>query len=105
MLKGQAQGRENLVDGDKILGGLGASLVLRDVLAVRAIRAGVGLGTQVVLATSQAKRACAALPCGADTVAGPDANNPSIGITNPGFPRLDGGGAFWSGSLGIGVDL
>ena len=105
MLKGQAQGRENLIDGDKILGGLGASLVIHDVLAVRAIRAGVGLGTQVVLATSQAKRACAALPCPADTVAGPDANHPSIGITNPGFPRLDGGGAFWSGSLGIGVDL
>jgi hypothetical protein len=105
MLKGQAQGRENLIDGDKILGGLGASLAIHDVLSVRTIRAGVGLGTQVVLATSQAKRACAALPCAADTVAGPDATNPSIGVTNPGFPRLDGGGAFWSGSLGIGVDL
>ncbi|MEP7124536.1 MAG: hypothetical protein ABJE95_26645 [Byssovorax sp.] len=105
MLKGKAQGRENLIDGDKILGGLGASLVLHDVLSVRSIRAGIGLGTQVVLATSQAKRACAAQPCAADTVAGPDASNPSLGITNPGFPRLDGGGAFWSGSLGIGVDL
>ncbi len=105
MLKGQAQGRTNLLDGDKILGGLGASLVLHDVLSVRAIRVGVGLGTQVVLATSQAKRACTALPCPADTVAGPDATDPSVGITNPGFPRLDGGGAFRAGSLGIGVDL
>jgi hypothetical protein len=105
MLKGQAQGRTNLVDGDKILGGLGASLVLHDVLSVRTIRAGVGLGTQVVLASSQPKRACAALPCPANTVAGPDATNPSVGITNPGFPRLDGGGAFWAGSLGIEVDL
>lgn len=105
MLKGQAQGRENLLDGDKILGGLGASLALHDVLSVRTIRVGVGLGTQVVLATSQAKRACATLPCPADTVAGPDATHPSVGIANPGFPRLDGGGAFWSGSLGIGVDL
>jgi hypothetical protein len=105
MLKGRAQGRTNLIDGDKIFGGLGASLVLHDVLSVKAIRAGVGLGTQVVLATSQAKRACTALPCAADTVAGPDVTDPSVGITNPGFPRLDGGGAFWSGSLGIGVDL
>ena len=105
MLKGQAQGRTNLLDGDKILAGLGASLVLHDVLSVRTIRAGVGLGTQVVLATSAAKRACTALPCPADSVAGPDASNPSVGITNPGFPRLEGGGAFWAGSLGIGVDL
>jgi hypothetical protein len=105
MLKGAAQGRANLLDGDKILGGLGAQLVLHDVLSVRTIRAGVGLGTQVVLATSATKRACFATPCAADTVAGPDATNPSAGITNPGFPRLEGGGAFWSGSLGIGVDL
>lgn len=105
MLKGQPQGRENLLDGDKIFGGLGASLALHDVLSARTIRAGVGLGTQVVLATSSAKRACAALPCPAGSVAGPDATNPSLGITNPGFPRLEGGGAFWAGSLGIGVDL
>jgi hypothetical protein len=105
MLKGATQGRTNLVDGDKILGGVGASLALHDGLSVRAIRFGAGLGTQVVLATSQAKRACAALPCPADTVAGPDATRPSVGITNPGFPRLDAGGAFWAGSLGIEVDL
>lgn len=105
MLKGQPQGRTNLLDGDKILGGLGASLALHDVLAVRTIRAGIGLGTQVVLASSQVKRACAALPCPADTVAGPDATNPAAGIENPGFPRLEGGGAFWAGSLGVGVDL
>lgn len=105
MLEGQPQGRTNLLDGDKILGGLGATLALHDVLAVRTIRAGVGLGTQVVLASSSSKRACAALPCPADTVAGPDATNPSVGIENPGFPRLEGGGAFWAGSLGVGVDL
>jgi len=105
MLKGQPQGRTNLIDGDKILGGLGATLALHDVLAVRTIRAGLGLGTQIVLASSSMKRACAALPCPADTVAGPDATNPSVGIENPGFPRLEGGGAFWAGSLGIGVDL
>jgi hypothetical protein len=105
MLKGQPQGRTNVIDGDKILGGLGASLAIHHVLAVRTIRAGVGLGTQVVLASSSAKRVCAALPCPADTVAGPDATSPSAHNTNPGFPRLEGGGAFWAGSLGIGVDL
>ena len=105
MLKGLPQGRTNLLDGDKVFGGLGVSLAVRDVLAVRAIRAGLGLGTQVVLASSQEKRACAAVPCPADTVAGPDAMSPSAGIANPGFPRLEGGGALWVGSLGIGVDL
>jgi hypothetical protein len=105
MLKGQPQGRTNLLDGDKILGGLGASLALHNVLAARTLRAGVGLGTQVVLASSSTKRAYGALPCPADTVAGPDPTNPSVGIENPGFPRLEGGGAFWAGSLGIGVDL
>jgi hypothetical protein len=105
MLKGLPQGRTNLIDGDKILGGLGISLAVRDVLAMRAVRVGVGLGTQVVLASSQEKRACAAVPCPPDTVAGPDATNPSVGIENPGFPRLEGGGALWVGSLGIGVDL
>ncbi len=85
MLKGLPQGRTNLLDGDKVFGGLGVSLAVRDVLAVRAIRAGFGLGTQVVLASSQEKRACAAAPCPADTVAGPDATNPRRGSRTPGF--------------------
>lgn len=114
MLKTVRQGRTNLVDGDKIFLGLGADLRLRDPFAtsrdraparVRALRLGAGLGTQIVLPSTQEKRACAAYPCPADTVAGPDANAPASGIDNPGFPRLVGKGSFWSASLGLGVEL
>lgn len=106
MLKSVRQGRTNLVDGDKVSLGLGAELRLREPFArVRALRFGAGVGTQIVPPSTQEKRACAAFPCPADTVAGPDAGAPGVGIDNPGFPRLVGGGSLWSASLGLGVEL
>lgn len=104
MLTSAQQGRTNIVDGDKVLGGLGATLGLRDVLP-RPVWIGVGASAQVVSEETQAKRACAAQPCPPDTVAGPDAAHPGEGITNPGYPVLRAGGALWSMSLGVGVAL
>ena len=107
MLKGDLQGRSNLLDGDKALFGLGASLALPrlGLPFVRALHLSAGLGAQEVFPSSQTKRACEALPCPPGTVAGPDAAAPSVGITNPGFPRLEGGGAFFSASIGLGATL
>jgi hypothetical protein len=99
------QGPTNLVDGDKLLGGLGATLAVRELWGGRTLRVGVGASVQGLFATRQDKRACAATPCADDTVVGPDATRPGAGITNPGFPSLAGGGTFWSGALGVGVDL
>jgi hypothetical protein len=104
MLSTFQQGTTNLLDGAKILGGLGASLALRGLLPAT-LRFGAGASVQGVLPYAQDKRVCAAAPCPADTVAGPSATDPSHGITNPGYPRLAGGGAFVSMSLGVGVDL
>lgn len=82
MLKSAPQGRARLLDGDKALLGLGASLALRDLGAraaegpwLGALRFGAGLGAQIVLPRGQES------------------------------PRLRGRGAFWSTSLGVGVDL
>jgi hypothetical protein len=112
MLKSFQQGRTNLLDGDKALFGFGVSVALRDLGArsgkapwVRALRFGGGFGAQIVLPYTQDKKVCAAAPCPAGTVAGPDAAHPRAGITNPGFPRLSGQGSLLSGSLGLGVDL
>lgn len=104
ILNGAPQGTANFVDGPKLFGGLGASLALRDVLP-KTLRLAAGLGVTGVLDSTLEKPACTALPCPPGTVAGPDSQNPSAGIQNPGYPRLQGGGALWSGSLGIGVDL
>jgi hypothetical protein len=104
MLKSFQQGETNLVDGDKLLAGLGATLALRGVIPAT-LRIGAGASVQRVFAYDQDKRVCAAAPCPLDTVAGPDATHPAQGIQNPGYPRLSGEGAFWSMSLGIGVDL
>lgn len=103
MLKSDQQGETNLVDGDKLLLGLGASLALR----VRAVTLHFTLGASVqrVFPFRQDKRACQAAPCGEDTVTGPDAAHPSQGIQNPGFPRLEGQGAFVSLAAGVGVSL
>jgi hypothetical protein len=98
------QGRSNLVDSDKVLVGLGASLTLRDVLPVT-VRLGIGVNTQIMTGYEQAKKVCAAQPCPASTVVGPDGAAPGAGIDNPGFPVLSAGGSFWSGSFGLGVDL
>jgi len=104
MLKSGQQGTTNLVDGDKLLAGLGATFALRGFLPAT-LRAGLGASVQRVFPSTQTKKVCALSPCGADTVAGPDAARPDQGITNPGYPKLTGGGAFWSISLGLGVDL
>lgn len=104
ILSGAPQGPTNFVDGPKVFGGLGASLALRDVLP-RTVRLAAGLGVTGVLPETLTKRACTALPCPAGTVAGPDAAAPSKGITDPGYPSLKSGGALWSASIGIGVDL
>ncbi|HVY48597.1 MAG TPA: hypothetical protein VHB21_22060 [Minicystis sp.] len=104
MLRDVQQGTTNLLDGNKVLLGTGASLELAHVVG-RALRVGAGLNTTVVTSYEQDKRLCTRLPCAADTVVGPDPKHPSQGIDNPGYPKLTGGGAFFSGSIGLGVDL
>lgn len=104
VLSGAPQGATDFVDGAKIFGGFGASLALRDVLP-RTLRFAAGLGLTGVLSETIEKKACASIPCPAGTVAGPSADDPSKGITDPGYPKLTSGGVLWSGSLGIGVDL
>lgn len=104
VLSGAPQGATDFVDGAKVIGGVGASFALRDVLP-RTLRFALGVGVTGVLAQTIEKRACRAIPCPAGTVAGPSADDPSKGITDPGYPRLTSGGALWSGSIGIGVDL
>jgi hypothetical protein len=104
MLNGARQGRTNLADGDKVLAGLGATLIVRDLLPAT-LRIGVGVSATLVTRFEQTKRACAAAPCPLDTVAGPDAAAPGAGIDNPGYPRLEAGGAVWSGAIGLGADL
>ncbi|MEZ4301952.1 MAG: hypothetical protein R3B70_43870 [Polyangiaceae bacterium] len=98
------QGLTSFADGDKLFGGLGASLSLRDVLP-RTVRLSAGLGATFLLDSALQKRACTALPCPIGTVAGPDPDDPSAGITNPGYPQLTSGGTLWTGSLGVGVEL
>lgn len=98
------QGTTSFADGPKLFGGLGASLALRDVLP-RTVRIGAGLGVTGVLDQTIEKLACSRAPCPAGTVSGPDPKNPGEGIDNPGYPRLQSGGALWTGSLGVGVDL
>lgn len=68
ILNGARQLRTHLVDGDKVLGGAGATLRLRGVVG-EALQLGVGVNATGVLPSQGAK------------------------------------GIFWSGSLGIGVDL
>lgn len=104
VLSGAPQSFTNYVDGPKLFGGLGGSLALRDVLP-KTLRIALGLGVTGVLPDTIEKHACQATPCPPGTVAGPSADDPSKGITDPGYPRLTSGGALWSGSLGIGVDL
>lgn len=104
MLKDRQQGTTNLVDGDKLLVGLGATLALRGVLPFT-LRVSLGANVQRVFPFSEDKIVCKAAPCPEDTVSGPDATRPGEGITNPGWPKLQGQGAFWSGALGLGMDL
>lgn len=98
------QGLTNFADGPKLFGGAGASLSLRDVLPLP-VRIGAGLGVTGVLESAVEKRACLRVPCPAGTVAGPDPSAPSEGIVDPGFPVLRSGGALFTASFGVGVDL
>lgn len=98
------QGTTSFADGPKLFGGLGASLALRDVLP-RTVRIAAGIGVTGLLDQTLEKRACTASPCPQGTVAGPDPGDPAAGIDNPGFPSLRSGGALWTGSVGVGVDL
>ncbi len=91
MLSTAQQGVTNLVDGDKLLLGLGATLALRGVIPAT-LRFGAGANVQRVFGYAQDKRLCAAATCPPD----------SVGADNPGAPRLAGQGAFWSMALGIG---
>jgi len=104
ILSGKIQGRTNLVDGDKLTVGLGATLVIKN-LQGKTLRIGLGANGQFVSAFQQDKRTCSALPCPESTVVGPDANDPSAGITNPGYPRLAASGMLFTSSLGVGVDF
>jgi hypothetical protein len=104
MLRAPQQGLTNLLDGDKLIAGLGASFEVAHLVG-RALRLGLGVNADFVFQDTQTKVACTRLPCGFDTVGGPDAAHPSQNISNPGYPKLEGGGAFVSGALGIGVDL
>ena len=98
------QGTTNFADGPKAFGGLGASFALRGVLP-KTLRFAAGIGGTFLFSQAVDKQACLALPCPAGAVAGPDPDRPSEGITNPGYPRLESGGALWTGSIGVGVDL
>lgn len=104
ILSGKTQGRTNLVDGDKVTTGLGASVVLRNVIG-KVLQMSLGANAQFLSDFEQVKRTCVALPCPDSTVAGPDANNPSAGITNPGYPSLKASGAVFALSLGVGVEF
>ncbi len=104
MLQSAQQGVTNLVDGDKLMGGLGATLAIRRV-GPTTLRFGAGASVTRVFPYGQDKRVCAAAPCPPATVAGPDPDHPSQGVDNPGYPRLTGQGAFVSLALGVGVDL
>ncbi len=104
ILRETRQGRTNLVDGDKVLVGLGATLALREVLP-KTVRLGLGVSAQMVTAYEQDKVACSSSPCPPSTVPGPDGAAPGADIQNPGYPTLAASGTFWSGSIGLGVDL
>lgn len=104
MLSGKTQGRTNLVDGDKITVGLGASASLRNVVG-KTLQFSFGANGQFLSDFEQAKRTCAALPCPESTVVGPDASNPGANITNPGYPILKASGSVFTLSFGVGVEL
>jgi hypothetical protein len=104
ILSGKIQGRTNLVDGDKLTVGLGATFIVRKFLG-KTLRFGLGGNGQFVSAFQQDKRTCQTLPCPESTVVGTDANDPSANITNPGYPRLHASGGLITLSLGVGVDF
>ncbi len=103
--KSVQQGETNLLDGDKLLFGLGGTLVLHDVLP-NTLRIGLGMQAQKVGSYSQNKRVCTVGgQCRADQVWGGDLNNPSANIDNPGYPAVEGSGSVWAFAASLGVDL
>jgi hypothetical protein len=104
MLLSAQQGVQNLVDGDKLMGGLGATLSIHN-LGKATLHLGAGASVTRVFPYAQDKRVCQAAPCPPGTVAGADLDHPAEGVDNPGYPRLTGQGAFVSMALGIGVEL
>jgi hypothetical protein len=104
MMTDERQGLTNWVDADKILAGAGATLVVRGALSGD-LRVGLGVQAHVLPTRTFGKVACTAFPCAADTVSGPDATAPSSGITDPGYPKLKGGGVAGAAALSVGVDL
>lgn len=98
------QGRSNMVDGDKLLIGVGGTGMWRGVVG-KALRVGAGVQVQRVGSYSQDKIACTKVPCPADTVVGPETATPDQGITNPGYPNLHSSGMVYVVSVGLGVDL
>jgi hypothetical protein len=104
MLRGARQGPTNLVDGDKVLVGLGLEARLGALLPVP-LRLGLGVSAQVLTSTTQTKVACRARPCPPTSVTGPSAADPSADIDNPGFPELRASGVLWSGAASVGLDL
>ncbi len=100
------QGETNLLDGNKVLVGVGAELALHDVLAKHVLRFGAAAQLQHVGAFSQSKRVCQATgTCTPDEVWGDDPLAPANNITNPGYPALNASGSVWALSASVGVDL
>ena len=104
MMKDARQGATNLIDSSKIIGGAGATLALRGVIA-SPIRIGLGAQAHVLPTRTTSKVACTALPCPIDTVVGKDAAHPDANLHDPGYPTLSGGGAVVAIALSLGVDL
>lgn len=103
--KSLQQGETNLLDGNKLLVGLGGTLVLHDVLP-NTLRIGLGVQMQHVGSYSQTKRLCKTRgQCSADQVWGNDPTHPAAGVTNPGYPTLQGSGSVWAFAASLGVDL
>jgi len=103
--KSLQQGETNLLDGDKVLVGLGGTLVLHNVLP-NTLRLGLGVQIQQLGSSSQDKRVCPARgQCQLDQVWGKDPDHPSVDIDNPGYPTLHGSGSVWAFAASVGVDL
>ena len=96
------QGRSNYVDGAKIPLGIGFSTNVYDVLGDE-LRFSASLQSHLVMPYQQDKITCTSAPCAPNTVVGPDADNPSAGITNPGYPTLKASGQVMVASFGVGV--
>ena len=104
MMTEARQGGTNLVDASKLIGGAGATLAVRGLIA-SPIRVGLGAQAHVLPTRSTTKVACSALPCPLDTVVGNDAAHPDRNLNDPGYPTLSGGGAVVAIALSLGVDL